>query len=218
VLPEAYVRVLRFRGTERGTGANQAIVELGAHDVRHGAEQKNAGYAVSAIINKALQEYREQIARMLPQRKELITVNTQLPQTPQAWQPPQAPRQSSRKPVLIILAMLFVPVALLLIIGTIISGTGSGGSQPAWKAVITRPAPFPGPPGTLNVFFAYTNTSGSTATPRCIISASGSGHSGTDTLDELAPVAAGQTGTDVAEVHVSGNGARFITSVTVTCR
>lgn len=56
LFPEAFVRVLRYRGQERGSGARQQLVE----DVR-----------VEGPIPRQLMEAREQIARLQPKRRAL---------------------------------------------------------------------------------------------------------------------------------------------------
>jgi ATP-dependent DNA helicase RecG len=54
--PEAYVRVLRYRGTERGTGARQQLV----HDIR-----------CEGAIPRLLHQSRGEIARLVPTRRAL---------------------------------------------------------------------------------------------------------------------------------------------------
>jgi ATP-dependent DNA helicase RecG len=67
VLPEAFVRVLRYRGRERGTGAGQHLLE----DVR-----------IEGPIPRQLREARAVIERLQPVRRALISATGRFGEVP----------------------------------------------------------------------------------------------------------------------------------------
>ncbi len=67
VLPEAFVRILRYRGRERGTGAGQHLLE----DVR-----------IEGPIPRQLHEAREVVQRLQPVRRALISTSGRFGEVP----------------------------------------------------------------------------------------------------------------------------------------
>lgn len=141
-------------------------------------------------------------------------MSAQIP--PQAQRPYQ-PRQRGSKPLIIIFGTLFGGVALLLIIGTIINATHGSGPAPATYRVthsqqVTNPA-------TLLVTGTVTNTGKSTGTPSCDITASdpGGAYTGFDTITAKHPLRPGGQLFYSDSIIITGQGARFVTSVKVSC-
>jgi hypothetical protein len=74
-------------------------------------------------------------------------------------------------------------------------------------------------PATLAVTIQVTNTGSSAAAPDCTVDASDASgtYSGANEGTFSSAIAPGQTSTSVMEVTITGQGARYVTSATVTC-
>jgi hypothetical protein len=145
-------------------------------------------------------------------------MNTTSGMTTPTWQPPPAPRQSSRRPLLIVAAVVAVPVALLLIIGIGINAASGPAPAPAWRARVERTAVIS--PAGLAVTVKVTNTGHAAGTPQCTVQASdpSGAYSGFDTATLAKPVHPGVTVLYVDNIVITSQGAARVTKVTVSCQ
>ena len=146
----------------------------------------------------------------------------QQPQPQYAPQPvaPPAPRQpapaaAKRKPSARRGCLALVMLAG--VIGVIIAVATSGGGGGSFKASVGGYTVIN--PADLAVVIHVTNTGKAAATPTCTISASdpSGAYTGFDEGTLTAPVPAGRTVTYVDNVTITGQGAQYVTSVTVSC-
>jgi hypothetical protein len=137
-------------------------------------------------------------------------VRTGQPQPPAA-PPVKAPRR--RRPVLGCMVVAAVAVGAVIVIVAATSG-GSGGS---FKAAVENYTVIN--PADLAVAVHVTNTGSTAATPTCTVTAQdpSGAYSGFDEGTLTSPVQPGATTTYVDNVTISGQGAQYVTQVSVTC-
>lgn len=139
----------------------------------------------------------------------------QAPRQQYAPTPPQAaPRQRKRRPLLGCLGFIVTAAVIGIIIA--IATSGGGGPSP-WKAAVGDTAVIN--PADLAVTVHVTNTGKTAATPTCTVRASdpSGAYTGFDEGTLANPVQPGQTVTYVDNVTISGQGAQYVTSATVSC-
>lgn len=133
----------------------------------------------------------------------------QLP--PQAAPAVKAPRRR-RRPLLGCLAV----IAAAAVAGIAISVATSGGGT-TWKAHVENSVVIN--PADLAVAVQVTNTGSTAGTPTCTVTAQdpSDAYGGFDEGTLTSPVQPGATTTYVDNVTISGQGARYVTQVSVTC-
>jgi hypothetical protein len=137
---------------------------------------------------------------------------------PQYSQPLQSPprgrvRRGRRRGCLVAVAAVLVIVAVVVIAAALSAGGGGTTySARVQDRVVLNPA-------SLAVTVRVTNTGSSAGTPACTIQASdpSGAYTGTDVATLRNPVAAGATAVFADDLVITSQGARFVTSVTVSC-
>jgi len=132
------------------------------------------------------------------------------PARPPAQQSPPRRKPSAARGF-IILAVILAAIVIAVIE---LTGGGSGGSFKATVAGYTVINP-----ADLSVAVHVTNTGSSAATPTCTVKANDPSYAytGFDEGTLTSPVPAGQTVTYVDNVTITGQGAQYVTQVTVSC-
>ena len=122
----------------------------------------------------------------------------------------QAPRRKPRWGFILIALAIIGALAWFLV-------SVYGGSSGSFKARVTSTNVVN--PATLAVAIQVTNTSGSAATPDCTVDATdpSGAYTGANEGTFSSAIAPGQTDTSVMDVTITGLGARYVTSATVTC-
>jgi len=125
---------------------------------------------------------------------------------------PPKPKGSARTGCLILLGVAAVIAVIIIAIVTLTGGSGGSYKAAVENYTVINPAD-------LAVAVRVTNTGSSAGTPTCTVNAAdpSGAYSGFDEGTLTSPVAAGATVTYVDNVTITGQGAQYITQVTVSC-
>lgn len=135
--------------------------------------------------------------------------------TPPAAPPqPAASRPKKRKGSPLAGCLALTVLAAIVVVAIVVATSGGGGS---WKAVVRNYVVIN--PADLAVTVRVTNTGSSAETPTCTVDASdpSGAYSGIDQATLQGTVAPGATANYVDNVTITGQGAAYVTSVTVSC-
>jgi hypothetical protein len=123
-------------------------------------------------------------------------------------------RPGRRRWPLIVLASILLIVVIVVILAV---SSGSGSSGPAWRARAVRFAVIS--PAGLAVTAKVTNTGTKAATPECTVNASdpAGAYTGVDIFTLKDAVRPGRSAFFTGDLTITGEGARYVTKVTVTC-